>query len=219
MADKKGTGLMMVWMDVPADKEEEFNHWYNEEHLPELLAIPGVLNAARYEAVRSGPKHLACYELESPAVVQTEAFTSRKPTEWAQRIGPRVIATNLINNVYQMIYPKELSPGIASADMAPALQIGRMDIAPENSEEWNRWYSGVYVPNYEKVSGCIRGRRWNAVRGEPSYAVVYEFEHEKVSESAEWLAQRDINPDNPRMRDLMTHAAGSPGIWGKTFQI
>ena len=210
---------MMVWMDVPADKEEEFNHWYNEEHLQELLAVPGVLNAARYEAVRSGPKHLACYELESPAVVQTEAFTSRKPTEWAQRIGPRVIGTNRISNVYQMIYPKELSPSIASAEMAPALQIGRMDIAPENSEEWNQWYSGVYVPNYEKVPGCIRGRRWSAVRGEPSYAVVYEFEHEKVSESAEWLAQRDINPDNPRMRDLMTHAAGSPGIWKKTFQL
>ena len=51
MADKKGTGLMMVWMDVPADKEEEFNHWYNEEHLPELLALPGVLNAARCAAV------------------------------------------------------------------------------------------------------------------------------------------------------------------------
>ena len=118
-----------------------------------------------------------------------------------------------------MIYPKELSPSIASAEMAPALQIGRMDIAPENAEEWNQWYSGVYVPNYEKVPGCIRGRRWNAVRGEPSYAVVYEFEHEKVSESAEWLAQRDINPDNPKMRDLMTHAAGSPGIWKKTFQL
>ncbi len=219
MADKKGTGLMMVWMDVPADKEEEFNHWYNEEHLPELLAIPGVLNAARYEAVSSGPKHLACYELESPGVLETEAFTSRKPTEWAQRIGPRVIATNRINNVYRMIYPKELNPALASAGMAPALQIGRMDIAPENSEEWNKWYSGVYVPNYEKVPGCIRGRRWNAVRGEPSYAVVYEFEHEKVSETAEWLAQRDINPDNPKMRDLMTHAAGSPGIWKKTFQL
>ena len=219
MDNKKGTGLMMVWMDVPGDKEEEFNHWYNEEHLPELLAVPGVLNAARYEAVSSGPKHLACYELESPAVVNTDAFTSRKPTEWAQRIGPRVIATNRINNVYQMIRPTELSPELASADMAPALQIGRMDIAPENSEEWNKWYSGVYVPNYEKVPGCIRGRRWKATSGEPSYAVVYEFENEKVSQSPEWLAQRDINPDNPRMRDLMTHAPGSPGIWKKTFQL
>ncbi|GIT68955.1 MAG: hypothetical protein Ct9H300mP27_00590 [Chloroflexota bacterium] len=56
MAEKKGTGLMMVWVDVPSEHEDEFNHWYNEEHLPELLAVPGVLNAARYEAVMSGPQ-------------------------------------------------------------------------------------------------------------------------------------------------------------------
>ena len=219
MADKKGTGLMMVWVDVPSEREEEFNHWYNEEHLPELLAVPGVLNAARYEAVMSGPKHLACYELESPSVVETTAFTSRTPTEWAQKIGPRVIGSNLINNVYQMIHPTDLNSDISGSDMAQALQIGRMDISPENSDEWNKWYSGVYVPNYEKVPGCTRGRRWKAVKGQPSYAVVYEFEHEKVSESAEWLAQRDINSDNARMRDLMNHATGSPGIWKKTFQI
>ncbi len=47
MANKKGTGLFMVWVDVPADKEAEFNGYYNEEHLAELLAVPGVLNAAR----------------------------------------------------------------------------------------------------------------------------------------------------------------------------
>ena len=219
MADKKGTGLMMVWVDVPSEHEDEFNHWYNEEHLPELLSVPGVLNAARYEAVMSGPKHLACYELQSPSVVETDAFTSRKPTEWAQKIGPRVVGSNLINNVYEMIFPSNLSTDISGSDMAQALQIGRMDIAPENSDEWNKWYSGVYVPNYEKVPGCIRGRRWKAVKGQPNYSVVYEFEHSKVSESSEWLAQRDIHPDNPRMRDLMTHAPGSPGIWNKTFQI
>ena len=95
--------------------------------------------------------------------------------------------------------------------MAEALQIGRMGISPENEEEWNRWYSGVYVPNYEKVPGCIRGRRWRATRGEPQYGVVYEFEHEGVSGTDEWLKQRDINPDNERMRSLMTHAPGSPG--------
>ncbi len=30
-ASKKGAGLLMVWADVPADKEDEFNRWYNEE--------------------------------------------------------------------------------------------------------------------------------------------------------------------------------------------
>ena len=219
MANKKGTALMMVWVDVPADKEKEFNRWYNEEHLAELLSVPGILNAARYEAVRSGPKHLACYELESPAVVDSAAFKNRPTTEWGERVSPRVIGANLINNVYEMIYPAKLNRKISGSDMAPALQIGRMDISAEHEVEWNKWYSGVYVPNYEKVPGCLRGRRWKAVRGAPKYAVVYEFAHEKVSESPEWLAQRDIDPSNARMRDLMRHASGSPGIWKKTFQL
>ena len=219
MANKKGSAMFMVMLDVPADKEDEFNRWYNEEHLAELLSVPGVLNAARYEAVRSGPKHLAFYELENAEVVRSEAFTSRPTTEWGQRIGPRVIGTNFSNNVYEMIYPEAPTPKIGQSDMAPALQIGRMAIPTEHEDDWNRWYSGVYVPNYEKVPGCIQGRRWKAVRGDPKYAVVYEFEHEKVSDSPEWAAQRDINPDNARMRDLMTHATGSPGIWKKTFQL
>ena len=75
MAAKKGTGLLMVWADVPADKEAEFNRWYNEEHLAERLAIPGFLNGARYEAVKGGPKHLAVYELESPAVLDSATYT------------------------------------------------------------------------------------------------------------------------------------------------
>jgi len=218
MANKKGTALMMVWVDVPADKEKEFNRWYNEEHLAELLSVPGILNAARYEAVRSGPKHLACYELESPAVVDSAAFKNRPTTEWGERVSPRVIGSNLINNVYEMIYPAKLNRKISGSDMAPALQIGRMDISAEHEVEWNKWYSGVYVPNYEKVPGCLRGRRWKAVRGAPKYAVVYEFAHEKVSESPEWLAQREIDPSNARMLDLKRHPSGSPGIWKKTFQ-
>ena len=140
MPNKKGTGLLMVWADVPADKEGDFNAWYNEEHIPELLAIPGILNAARYEAVKSGPKHLACYELESPAVVETEAFRNRPRSEWAQRASAPAIATTLISNVYEMIHPTELTAEIAGSDMAPALQIGRMDVGPENEAEWNRWY-------------------------------------------------------------------------------
>ena len=219
MANKRGTGLLMVWVDVPAEKEKEFNRWYNEEHLAELLSIPGVLNAARYEAVKSGPKHLACYELESPAVVDSPGFKNRQPTAWGKRMGPRVIGTNFINNVYEMIYPERLNRKLAQSDMSPALQIGRMDIPPEHEAEWNKWYSGVYVPNYEKVPGCTQGRRWRAARGQPKYAVVYEFAHEKVSETPEWLAQRDINPANERMRSVMRHAPGSPGVWKKTFQL
>ena len=53
----------MVYTDVGPEHEDEFNRWYDEEHIPERLSIPGVLSAARYAAVQGGPKYLACYEL------------------------------------------------------------------------------------------------------------------------------------------------------------
>ena len=221
MADKKGSGLLMVWADVPEEKEDEFNRWYNEEHLSDLVSTPGVLKGARYEAVKSGPKHLACYELESPDVMETDAFRRfrENPSEWSKRSSPSVIGTAYIRNLYEMIYPAGLTPEISQSDTAPVLQIGRMDIPPEKEDEFNEWYNTVYVPNYEKVPGCIRGRRFRVVQGAPKYLVVYEFEHESVSESPEWLAQRDISSWTARIRPHMQHAPGSPGIWRKTFQL
>jgi len=103
MTTQKGTGLLMVWTDVPADKEDELNRWYNEEHLAERLSIPGFLSAARYEAVKSGPKHLAYYELESPEVLESEAYkdVQAHPTAWTKHCSPTVLGTTFIRNVYK----------------------------------------------------------------------------------------------------------------------
>jgi len=220
MATKKGSGLLMVWAEVPADKEPEFNRWYNEEHVAERLAVPGFLNAARYEAVKGGPKHLAVYELESPAVLDSPAYKQvlANPTPWTKRCSPDVIGTTFIRNVYSLIHPRALGPAAAASDMAPALQLGRMDVPPEVDAEFNEWYNTVYVPNYEKVPGVIRGRRFRATVGAPQYLTFYEFEHPTVSESAAWMAQRDAVPASARMRAHMRHAPGSPGVYVKTFQ-
>src|SRR5438034_11269610 len=126
---KRGSGLLMVWCDVPADKEAEFNRWYNEEHLAERLSIPGFLSAARYEAVKGGPKHLAVYELENAAVMESDAYkkVSNNPTPWTKKIGPQAVATTFIRNIYTLIHPK--SPNHA-ADLQrrrhPALRVRRV---------------------------------------------------------------------------------------------
>ena len=53
---QKGRGIFMVYVDIDARDVQEFNEWYNKEHLPELLSVPGILSAARYEAVKGGPQ-------------------------------------------------------------------------------------------------------------------------------------------------------------------
>ena len=223
MADKKGKGLFMVWADVPVDKEEDFNRWYNEEHLDELLAIPGVLNAARYVAVSGSPKYLACYELENADVRDTPEyiFHADHPTEWSKRVNLQGIATRMVSNNYRQIFPLELSQEVTQSEMAPVLQIGRMSIPPEQEDEFNEFYNTIYAPNYEQVEGCRRFRRYSLYQGNgPKYSVVYEFEHERVSQSQEWLAARQksggaLGDKFPRMK----HDEGSAGIYKKIFPL
>src|SRR5262249_32175190 len=136
-----------------------------------------------------------------------------------RRSGPQAIGTPYIRNVYAMIHPAALAPAAAASGMAPALQIGRMDVPSEIDAEFNDWYNTIYVPNYETVPGVIRGRRYRAVVGAPTYLTLYEFEHPRVSESAAWLAQRDASPVSLRIRPHMRHAAGSPGVYVKTFEL
>ena len=220
MAKTRGTGLLMLWTDVDAEYEVEFNRWYNEEHIAERLSVPGFLSAARYEAVKGGPKHLAVYELENAAVMESEAYkkVSNNPTPWTKKIGPQAVATTFIRNIYTLIHPKSPNPADAGRGMAPALQIGRMGVPAEVDREWNEWYSTIYVPNYEKVPGVIRGRRYRAMLGEPTYMTFYEFEHPKVSDSDAWKAQQNAVPISETMRKHMRHAQGSPGVYVKTVE-
>ncbi|SVB55670.1 uncharacterized protein METZ01_LOCUS208524, partial [marine metagenome] len=38
MAKLKGTGMLAVWSEVASEHEEEFNEWYNQEHISERLS-------------------------------------------------------------------------------------------------------------------------------------------------------------------------------------
>jgi hypothetical protein len=44
---KSGTVILLVRVDVDPDIEEEFNRWYDTDHIPSLLKVPGVLDAKR----------------------------------------------------------------------------------------------------------------------------------------------------------------------------
>ena len=73
-------GVLIVWTDVPADIEADFNDWYNREHLPDrVLRMPGFLRGRRYVASNSiagAPKYLTFYDLQSTAVMMSEAHTT-----------------------------------------------------------------------------------------------------------------------------------------------
>ena len=210
---KKGRSIFLVYTDLVDDKyDEEFNAWYDTQHIPQLLSLPGFLDAARYVAVKGGPKYLAAYELESSEAVQTPEFLNREVPPWDRRMSPRVIGKNFTRVIGQQIFPDDVEN--ADRGMAPCLQIGRMSIPEANDDEWNAWYNTEYIPGYLKVPGVISSRRYRVVEGNVRYTTVYEFADEKVPESAEWDYQRqNSSPNSGRMRELMTMDSGSPGVY------
>ena len=49
---KKGRAIFLVYTDLADEKyDEEFNAWYDTQHLPQLLSMPGFLDGARYVAL------------------------------------------------------------------------------------------------------------------------------------------------------------------------
>lgn len=220
MAKTRGTGLLMLWTDVDAAFEEEFNRWYNDEHIKHLLEVPGFLSGGRYVALKGGPRYLAMYELEDHNVLRTAAFLDAvryRPSPWRARASGGHVGRNYILNGYRQIYPARSNPIELTMEMPRYLQMGRMDIPAHMEEEFNAWYNTAYVPGYLTVPGVIRARRFVVVEGQPKYLTVYEFEHPGVPESEAWHRVRDSNPWTRRVRTEMQLDEGSPGVYQRIY--
>src|SRR5579875_2480461 len=166
MAKTRGTGLLMVWTDIDARHEAEFNRWYEEEHIARLLQVPGFLSAGRYRALKGGPKYLAIYELEDHAVLRSAAYLDAvryRPSPQRQRVGAGHAGRNFLRNGYRQIFPVHTHPVEQTRGPAPVLQMGRIDVPAAVEEEFNDWYNTVYIPGYLAVPGCLTARRYVAV--------------------------------------------------------
>ena len=221
MTAKKGNGLLLVFSDVAPENDDEYNRWYNDEHIPERLSIPGVLDAARYEAVQGGPKYLACYELDSHETWYSEDWQKwlTDPTEWSQRMSPSVIGTAYIRNLYKRVHPETLSEETTGAGMSPVVLVGRMSVPEHLDGKFNDSYNNERLPLCLDIPGYIRARRFEAVMGTPRYATVHEMESLEVVESEGWNNWRTaVTPVwTHEVRPHMEHEEGSPGVYRRIF--
>lgn len=62
---------LLAFTNPAPGREAEFNRWYDEQHVPDLLAVPGFLSAQRFHLTDAagegnpGWSYLALYEIES----------------------------------------------------------------------------------------------------------------------------------------------------------
>ena len=83
-----GSGVLAVWNDCATGSEETYESWYQTEHLPERLGVPGFKRGRRYQALEGSPEYFTWYEVESPSVLRSAEYINclSNPTPWTTQI-------------------------------------------------------------------------------------------------------------------------------------
>jgi antibiotic biosynthesis monooxygenase (ABM) superfamily enzyme len=188
MREIRPLGLFAVWLHVAPEQEEEFNAWYNTEHIQQITSIPGFINGRRYMALEGVPKYLALYELHDETVTAGQELQRilANPTPWSARMRT-FYQEHRIRNTYRLIF----TAGEAPDKEAPYLYVVKTDIPAAIESDFNNWYDQEHVPALATVPGCFRARRFLAVEGQPKYMAVYDIEPPEVIQSTAWTTARD----------------------------
>jgi len=77
------------------------------------------------------------------------------------------------------------------------------DIAPEVRAEWENWHTREHMPERLGIPGFLRGTRWIAESGQPSYFVLYEAERLETLTAGKYLER--LNNPTPWSLKMMPH--------------
>jgi hypothetical protein len=80
-------GMICYFMSIDAQHEEEFNAWYDTEHIPRLVAVPGVLSARRFRAIRGRQQYVAVYYFADQQLPMSPAWRNAAGTPWTAHIA------------------------------------------------------------------------------------------------------------------------------------
>jgi hypothetical protein len=178
-------GLLVAFMNPPADDEAGFNAWYDEEHVPLRLEVPGFLSARRYRvpegspyAAEDGPKYLALYDLESVDVLRTRAYL-RLAEERSERERDMLARIPMMDRrVGELVLDGESW----TAD-PPYQLVVCMTPPPGGEDDFVDWYRQEHIRMLLAVPGWRRVRLFRQVEGTgPAFMAVHELETTSVFE-------------------------------------
>ena len=74
-------GTLIAAMNIGRAAEDEFQDWYDTEHLPERQRVPGFLVCERWIGAADGKVSVATYDLETVGVLKTPALPGHRRRE------------------------------------------------------------------------------------------------------------------------------------------
>ena len=198
-------GLLFASFDYSTAYEDEFNDWYDLEHVPERMRVPGFINAERWLGDENPKIAVATYDLDTPGVLESQPYQAIggvNGTVWTKRVTTK--ARRIMRFAGEQMVPgDQVAPGGAGA-----LLVATMNVDPAAEAEFNEWYNSEHLPQLGAVPGVLCARRFRAAdtASERKYLALYHLKHSTVSRSRDWQRAADTSWTQrirPHFRDLL----------------
>jgi hypothetical protein len=180
-------GLLVAGFDYSPVAEDEFNDWYDTEHVPERSRIPGFINCERWLGADDPRISIATYDLQSPAVLDSagyHAIAGPNLSPWSKRMTDR--CRRICRFEAQQILPGDR----AAPREAGGLMLFAVNAAREIEGEFNAWYDEEHIPRLAAVPGCLSARRYRTTSaissGNQRYLALYHLAAPDVCASPAW---------------------------------
>lgn len=188
-------GLLFVYTDVGAGPvaEAEYHDWYDREHGPARLRVPGLVSACRYQALDDlTPRWLALYELDRPEVLDSPEYQAVVAGGGNREKFIMSHLATLDRRVYEQL-SEDIAAGSAGAGgPAPVILAVANSVPPETVDDMTAWYEQEHVPMLLEVPGWRRIRRYRLIGGSeplgPDFLSLHELAGASVLEEPGYRA-------------------------------
>jgi hypothetical protein len=179
----KPMGLMVAGLNYSNVAADEWNDWYDTEHIPERARIKGFGTIQRWLGADDPKISIATYDLDGVDVLDSPAYKAiagANMSPWSKRMTGK--AERLCRLVAEQIVPGRKA---APLDAGGALLFA-MNVKPEAEADFNAWYNDEHLPALATVPGCLCARRFKASGGSHKYVALYHLTGPEVTESKAW---------------------------------
>jgi len=74
--------------DVAPEWEAEHNEFHNQEHMPMVCRVPGVIWGRRFKTLAGSPRYWTFYGVTDHRIRETRAWDAARSTPWTRRMAP-----------------------------------------------------------------------------------------------------------------------------------
>jgi hypothetical protein len=155
----------LVFSDAVAGKEDEYNRWYDTQHAPDVVAVPGFVTAQRLVAAdaqlrKTAPptKYLVVYQIVTNDLAAVNREVVRRIQTGQTVMSPAFDGTaSAPNGIFKAMGPVFEHPGWTpgGSEASTYYQLVFVNPVPGQDRELNTWYDGQHLLDMVAMPGFV----------------------------------------------------------------